>query len=255
MKPDDFYIGYQERAPKAVASYIKRAIFLLVVTSLLVAGLLVIGQQAFYPSTFEFLNYRTFEGTLSEVPYPTLLVDRPGQTDGQPAHSRYYLVNVGKAGVQEPVSGLHGRRVRLQGSLIYRDDQTMIEVVPGTIEPLGGADDLRPMGAPQSLGQHTFQGEIVDSKCFLGVMNPGSTKPHRACATLCIRGGIPPVLLVRDATDAATYLLLASAEGHPVNQDVLGMVAEPVEITGEVLQYDNLRVLRADPATYHRLSP
>ena len=28
--------------------------------------------------------------------------------------------------------------------------------------------------------------------CFLGVMKPGRSKPHRACAVRCISGGIPP---------------------------------------------------------------
>jgi hypothetical protein len=31
-------------------------------------------------------------------------------------------------------------------------------------------------------------------------------------------------------------------------------VAEPVEITGEVIQYENLLVLKADPQTYRKLN-
>jgi hypothetical protein len=37
-----------------------------------------------------------------------------------------------------------------------------------------------------------------------------------------------------------------------VNQQVLDMVAEPVEITGEVERQGDLLILRADPATYRR---
>ena len=104
-----------------------------------------------------------------------------------------------------------------------------------------------------SLGRRTFIGEIVDSKCFLGVMNPGQLKPHRACAVRCISGGVPPVLLVRQTDGTARYLLLVAPDGQPVNQRVLDLVAEPVEITGEVERQGELLVLRADPKSYRPL--
>jgi hypothetical protein len=85
-------------------------------------------------------------------------------------------------------------------------------------------------------------------------MAPGDTKPHRACAARCISGGIPPVFLVRDADGRAAYLLLLSADGEAVNDEVLPMIAEPLEITGTVERHADLLVLRADPATYRRLS-
>jgi hypothetical protein len=77
-------------------------------------------------------------------------------------------------------------------------------------------------------------GEIVDAKCYYGAMNPGNLKTHRACAIVCIKGGIPPVLLVRRKDDAPLYFFLTDPDGLPVNPDVLDYVAEPVEITGDV---------------------
>ena len=99
----------------------------------------------------------------------------------------------------------------------------------------------------------TLVGEIVDSKCFLGVMKPGNSKPHRACAARCISGGIPPVLLVRDKQGNPTYFLLVSSAGESVNDAVLDLVAEPVEITGRVMRHGDLLVLHADPETYRRI--
>ena len=84
-------------------------------------------------------------------------------------------------------------------------------------------------------------------------MNPGQLLPHRACAIRCISGGIPPVLLVRDAEGGANYLLLVSADGKPVNQEVLDFVAEPVQITGEVERQGELLILRADPKSILRI--
>jgi hypothetical protein len=58
---------------------------------------------------------------------------------------------------------------------------------------------------------------------------------------------------VRQKEGPAIYLLLVSAEGKPVNKQVLDMVAEPVEITGEVERQGELLILRADPAMYRKL--
>ena len=181
---------------------------------------------------------------------------RPGADGGV---SRYLLVDEIKFGAADAVRGLDGRRVRLAGHLIHRDDHTMIQLAAGSIEAIEGLPSPRPEGGGaggewmEDLGTHTFRGEIVDSKCFLGVMKPGNLKPHRACAARCISGGIPPLLLIRDAEGNANYLLLATEDGGTVNGAVLDMIAEPVEITGRLLRYDDLRVLRADPATYRRI--
>ena len=65
-------------------------------------------------------------------------------------------------------------------------------------EPIGAPYEAKEMPLmPTSLGVATLRGEIVDSKCYLGAMKPGDQKTHKACATLCIRGGIPPVLVER----------------------------------------------------------
>lgn len=61
------------------------------------------------------------------------------------------------------------------------------------------------------------------------------------------------MLLVRQKDGRAVYLLLVSADGKPVNEQVLDLVAEPVEITGEVERQGDMFILRADPATYRRV--
>jgi hypothetical protein len=129
----------------------------------------------------------------------------------------------------------------------------MIETKPEWIQ--ANANASAPAAVPQAMaiGKQTLVGEIVDSKCFLGVMNPGQFTPHRACAIRCISGGVPPVLLVRQKDGPAIYLLLVSADGKPVNRQVLDLIAEPVEITGDVERQGELLILRADPATYRKL--
>ena len=183
---------------------------------------------------------------------------RPGASDGQTPFSSYHLVKPFKFGLDpETASRLDGKAVSLKGTLIYRGGQTMIEVAADSIKPTdvpGIKLPTIPGFSSMSLGTQTLVGEIVDSKCFLGVMNPGALIPHRACAIRCISGGIPPVLLVRQTNGPALHLLLVSRDGKPVNKQVLDLVAEPVEITGEVERQSELLILRADPATYRRIT-
>jgi hypothetical protein len=258
---EEFYVGYLPHAPRVTARRMRRLTAALIICALLAATVFVLGQREFAASHFEFGQYREFEGVVRERPYPSLAVRRPGEVGGLPAFSEYLLVAAGKHGAAADVAGFDGRSVRLRGSLIYRDGMTMVEVVAGSVEAAGEAagnatDEAKRRGAALAadLGAVTLAGEIVDSKCYLGVMNPGGTKPHRECAALCIRGGVPPLFVARDADGRAASLLLVSERGEPVNEAVLDFVAEPVEITGRVVREGEQLLLRADPQTYRRVN-
>lgn len=246
---DEFYTGYLPTAPAGIARRIKQAVVLLFALTVLIALVLLFAQRGFSAAVYEYLVFRDFEGVLREDPYPTLAVQRPGRGESDQT-SRVYLVSPGKFSASAEVEGLDGQRVKLQGSLLYRDEETMLELLPGSVESAGGAV---PPAEERSLGTHTLRGRIVDSKCYLGIMKPGSSKPHRACAALCIAGGIPPLFVLSDESGPAARLLLVGADGGSVNRQVLAMVDEPLEITGEVLRLDDLWLLKADPASYRRL--
>jgi hypothetical protein len=254
---DEFYIGWEEKAPAGVGSRVRWAVVLLLALAVALGVMLSLAQRTIGVSGFEWGKVKSFSGILKSQPYPHLLVPRPGASDGNAAFSSYYLVNPFKFGLDvETANRLDGKVVNLKGTLIYRGGQTMVEVVRDSIKPtkapessLSGAQS----GSPVSLGHRTLIGEIVDSKCYLGVMNPGVLTPHRACAIRCISGGIPPVLLVRQSNGPALYLLLVSRDGKPVNKQVLNLVAEPVEISGDVERRGNLLILRAEPTTYRRV--
>jgi hypothetical protein len=247
---DAFYVGYLPHAPAALARWLKPRLVLLLVAVFLIAVVLAGVQGRLGPATFEFGEYRHFEGTLVLDPYPMLRLDRPGVIEDLPGNSLYYLVRFGKFGARDAVAEFAGKRVALEGALVYRDEQTMIELKPGSIRELG-VNGQQPR--IQDLGQQTLTGEIVDSKCFLGVMNPGNLKPHKACATLCIQGGIPPLLLVRSPEGMAHYFLLVGADGRAINDQVLDLVAEPVRVTGRVTRQDNIMLIAADPSAIERI--
>ncbi|HVY71169.1 MAG TPA: hypothetical protein VHH73_14655 [Verrucomicrobiae bacterium] len=249
---DEFYIGWEEKAPPGIRRTTRRAVALVLAVALLAPLALAVSQRLIGKGMFEWGNVKTFSGVLRASPYPHLLVARPGKA-ADASQSAYYLVAPWKFGLNpEKLAAWDGKPVKLKGALIYRDNQTMIETRADWIQD-GKEIPASLTPSPVQLGKQTLRGEIVDSKCFLGVMNPGQLAPHRGCAIRCISGGVSPILVVRPERGAAICLLLVSAGGKPVNREVLDLVAEPVEVTGEVERQGELLVMRADPATYRRV--
>ena len=103
----------------------------------------------------------------------------------------------------------------------------------------------------EDLGHVTLRGELVDSKCWTGVMNPGEGKGHRACAIRCLSGGIPALFAVPGQDGRPPLaLLLVDTDGRTVNDRVLDVVGEPLLISGRLSRRGDLLVLAADPGSY-----
>jgi len=253
---NEFYIGWEKKMPSHLGKHVRRIVIGLVILAFTLAVALASLQRTIGVSTFEWGTLKEFTGTMKASPYPHLIVPRPGAAGGGSRFSTYYLVKPFKYGLDgNIVANFDGKTVTLRGTLIYRDNQTMIEAIPDSIKESQSAKTNGIADATLvSLGRQTLVGEIVDSKCYFGVMNPGQFVPHRGCAVRCISGGCPPLFVVQHEGAAPLCFLLVSADGHAVNKDVLDMVAEPLEITGEVERQDNLLILRADPKTYRRLN-
>jgi hypothetical protein len=240
----EFFVGYLPVAP-GIARFLRKVVAGLGVLVAAIALLLVHGQGPFANAAFEFGNVREFAGMIVTEPYPTLSVVRPGQTGQQDAYSRYLLVAAGKHGADSMVAGLDGKQVRLRGQLIYRLGGTMVEVEPGSIVV---ADQKAPVPnrVHEDLGMVTIAGEIVDSKCYLGVMNPGQGKVHRDCAARCLSGGIPPLFI---ASDGGAQFLLVGPDGRALRYDELReFVAEPITLTGRLTRRGDQVLLMMDPA-------
>jgi len=236
---NDFYVGYLPKAPSLLARFVRRVVGALTLLAVAVALLLLAGQGPFAKSTFEFGKLRVFDGVIEMGPYPALLVERPGETSQTDRYSRYLLVGPGKHGADGLVAGLEGRHVRLRGQLIYRSGGTMIEIEPGSIKTMD-----------TELGTVTLEGEIVDSKCYLGVMNPGQGKVHRDCAARCLSGGIPPLFI---NSKTGEPLVLTDPEGRPFGRDALrGFVAEPTTVRGKLFEKGGIRQLRIDFSSLQR---
>src|SRR5215470_11822823 len=243
---NEFYVGYLPNAPAGIARRIKTLIAVVLVLGAVAAITFARVQKTFSNSTFEYGKERTFEGVLESSPYPALRMAASGAADGKPM--RFLLVAAGKHGADSQVEPYAGRTVRLRGTLIYRDNQSMIELVKDSVAV---SADARQVPAPMTnLGAFTLTGEIVDSKCYLGVMNPGNGKVHRDCAVRCLSGGIPPVLATNDFRGTPAILVLITEGGKPLPKEAfLSLVAQPVRVQGKVLRSDNTLLLEIEPGT------
>jgi len=230
---NEFYVGYLPKAPARIARLMRITIASLLVVAAAGAILFARVQRTFAPSAFEFGMLHDFEGIIETSPYPSLLLARPGESGGPLSYSRYLLVAEGKHGADSQVAGLQGKSVKLRGTLVYRDGQTLVEVARGSISLVNGANVL-----PQArveLETLELTGEIVDSKCYLGVMNPGSGKVHRDCAALCLAGGIQPSFVTNDLHGAPATLLLTDSSGHALGKDAFfKVIGQPVRVRGKL---------------------
>lgn len=267
-RSDEFFVGYLDQTPLGVARFTRRAaVGFLLLAAALGAGLALLLEQ-FDEGVFEYGLVRAWEGKMLVDPHPRLLtVDGPA--------AGYLLVAEGKHGLDlnsesdSPWSPSFSSRTALSGTLIENPEAAMLEVhsieLPeagtaaepsaGTVSRHDGGGDSAPDGsgdgsaaaaAPDGaetdrrhVRANTVVGEIVDTKCYLGAMKPGRGKPHRDCAALCIRGGIPAALLVRTTTGERELLHLVDLAGRPLGRELLDRVGQPVEVTGQLRRMDD----------------
>ena len=240
---DEFYVGYLPKAPPSLGRIVARIAAVILMAGFVAGALLLFGQPPFATSKFEYGVYRDYIGIVEEWPYPILVTDS----------ASFLLVAPGKHGLSDMVKGLQGKHVQLKGSLIERIPDRMIEVVPASIV-VGTSPFLATPIRTIDLGSVTLRGEIVDTKCYLGVMNPGEHKVHRDCAVRCISGGVPPALLARDASGDSRVLLLVGEDGRALSREVLPFVAEPLEISGVLVRTGSTLTLKVDPARFRRIT-
>ena len=241
---DEFYIGYEAEMPRGLDSRIRRTAVAVLLIGLVVSSMLVFAHRRSADATFEYGRERVFEGRLIEFPYPALLVS--GAT--APLTS-YWLVGPGKHGAAGLVAGRDGAIVRITGSLIEREHDHMIELrslamVTGVTLP--AVEPLR------SLGPIVLSGEIVDSKCHLGVMKPGEGPTHRDCAVRCLLGRITPMVAAYSKGPGPRglhgRLALVAPAGRAFDAPLDTLVGRPVVIRGELLSRGPLRFLATTPA-------
>ena len=249
---DAFFIGWQP-TPKKYARFLRPIIVALLLITGGVAAVVAYLQHDPGTGHWDTDTVRTFDGIVYTRPYAMIRV--PGDKPVDPPRTML-LVEDGKFGalprVEEFVHGkADGVAVHVTGTILHRDGRWMLELAEGErgMRRLTAEEEtkLPPLGwpAPEVLAEHvSLKGEIIDPKCYLGAMKPGGGKTHKACAMLCISGGVPPMLVTRDASKNETFYLLVTEEGGVANERVLNFVGDPVAVSGRLERHGDLLLLQ-----------
>lgn len=240
MKEGPFYVGYLAVLPSGLR------IFLISVAAGLLgmsaALALAIGAAQDDPGPGLFLwgaGAQTVTGVVEVKPYPLLHVSKGSARI--PAGQTIMLSNPFKNGAQQRLDKYDGQVVTLRGIALKRGDIDFLQVGRAT-----ATDEVAELPARQSLGRWRLKGEICDGKCLAGAMRPGRGISHRACANLCLIGGIPPVFVSSAPVEGRDFFLMADKDGAPLHERYLKHVALFVSLDGEIERRGNLLIFKVD---------
>jgi len=231
-RDDDFFIGWAGPSRRAL-------VFLAAVSAGLVAlfaGAAFAVTQLQSPPGASERQTTTYVGVYQTEPYGHLVVP----TEEGPA--TVLLSSGNKKGLQGFFPNKAGEVVEAKGFGMNRDGRRYLEVWGGLADAELPADEVDALAALdwEDLGEVTLSGEIVDSKCYYGRMRPGSGKAHRACAQLCVRGGVPPVLVLHAPDGRRSHVVVAGPGRSDNHLAILDYIAEPVELRGRLWRKGDL---------------
>ena len=257
MNNSEFYIGWMAKAPASFAKHVKKVLLILLPAVLIIGYLLSTTQKKFSTANFEFGKITEVKGIYFNSPVPMLKV-----FDKNKLSITLPLVGYGKHGAETAIMelekekglSLNGKEVTLKGTLIYTDGKTLLQIDKNDnpIVNIGAESSIQL--EQKDLGIQTIRGEIIDPKCYFGVMKPGEGKVHRDCAIRCILGGIPPVLHVQNEKGESNYYIIVGANGEKMNEAVQDFVAEPVSMEARVVQQDDWIILYTGKESIKRIS-
>lgn len=234
---DDFFIGWAGRLPAAHAGFLRGAVAS-VLCAFLLLGLALARSLDDPGGGTDVGGEQALRGVLTALPYPTLTLAGDHAT---PAGHTILLTGGGKIGPEFDPS-LDGATVIATGTILRRGALEMLQVS----EPLRRADTALPAPIVTQLGVWRITGEICDGKCYAGSMRPGTGLAHRACANLCVAGGVPPVFVATGAIEGATHLLLGDPRGGALADRFRDLTALRVRLDGRVERRGDLLVFLPD---------
>lgn len=250
-REDSFFIGWAETPPADRRFFLRLGLGLMAGTAGLGAGLAAL-QRAPGPGRWDPDAVREWRGVVSASPYALLRSRDLG--GGVPRTA--WLSCLGKCGVAAQIGALQGQPVVVTGSLIQRGPHAMLAVDEQgpwlRRDDAAVADPALALPALEPVGEVSLRGEILDTKCWFGAMRPSDGKLHKACAALCIRGGIPPAFFAR-GQDGRSALMVMTNAGRAHGVDLLPLVGDPVSLSGRVFRSGDLLLLDAPVAAIRRV--
>lgn len=246
---DSFFIGYQ-KMPNRDKRFLLTATPLLLLGAIGFANLFARSQQKPAPSQWG-KNTLRLQGRLIKQPYPHILVANNYAISG---YDTIFLVQQGKHGAQRLVDEIEERYVEAKGRLITRHDSPSSYLLETT--------SVRPLKKDIQIGENTERdfgnqrliGCIVDSKCHYGVMRPADGITHKACASLCVRGGIPP-FFTPECRSTNKIFLVTDSQGQARPEPFLPYILDTISAEGRLIAINNYFQFRLNPQSIKVLAP
>jgi hypothetical protein len=229
MKP--FFVGWSARTATPLLGFL--ALILLMIFTGFAALAFALGTTVDDPGGGNFTGDKDITGVLIADPYPMIVTDNDQHT--------VVLSGGGKRGVQAEARPLDGKHVRATGAGVKRGDRDLLLVDQLQLAP---GEPTAPVREP--LGIWGLTGEICDGKCSLGVMHPGNGPVHKACANVCLIGGVPPVFITTTPVLGTRYLLMGDPENHPLPDALRDYVAITSRMDGTLERIGDALVFRTD---------
>ena len=249
---EEFYIGWMNTAPKSFVTHARKFLLVIGILVLVLGIVLSLQQRKFSTAVFEYGILTEVTGIYQNYPVPSVKVFSKTDANGRKEFITMPLVGYGKFGAQGIINELeqqkgisfNGHQLTFKGTLIYSDGKTLLQIDKHDKPLVAVQTNTSPLNTEiKELGTVDLIGEILDPKCYFGVMKPGRGKPHKDCAIRCIAGGISPVFYVRQRDAGPLYYLLVDEDGKPVNDFVQDYVADPVKLHARAVKYDDWVVL------------
>ena len=181
-------------------------------------------------------------GVIFAKPYPHL---RTAPSKKYPQGRTLALsIRFGKRGVVPIAKRLNGQIVNVRGAVTRRGDTEMLQ----TTRRIRKAKNQAPIALTKTvdLGRWRLSGEVCDGKCLVGAMNPGRGLAHKACANLCIAGGVPPIFVTEKKVEGSQFMLLAGPDGGPLPKKLYDKVGLFITVEGRLERRGNLLIFRVD---------
>ncbi len=226
-----FFVGWSGRSAYPLIGFLGLLLLTLIVGFAALA--FAIGVTVDDPGGGTFAGDKDITGVLIADPYPMIVTDND--------HHTIVLSGGGKRGVQAQSRPLDGKHVHATGAGVKRGDRDLLlvdrlEAAPGDV----AAPVVEPLGAWR------LTGEICDGKCSLGVMHPGNGTAHKACANVCLIGGVPPVFIASTPVLGTRYLLMGDPDNHALPDALRNYVAITSRMEGTLERIGDALIFRTD---------
>ena len=243
MPDSPLYVGYLPLPPRH-ARFLRVCIPVALWVLVVINGAILIAMRNPGSATWNTNDTVTLTGRIRDDGAPVLITEE-GET--------VLIVRDSKLGAFDGPT--REGPATISGFILERDGRRMIEITQGESDRLGSRpvheriDRAFPRTSPV-----TIRGEILDAKCFLGAMKPGDGKAHKACATVCIRGGIPAAMRIRRPDGTETLALVVGLGFAPLPASLEPFIADPIEIDGAMFRIGDMDAIAVDPDSVRRVS-